>query len=146
MPTIYPDGTVDLYIDPAKFRDVFAQDVPASRADVMAAAQRPLAAAAGDRPSGDPAWKTLPSWFINEKAYADAPADAGEAKHDSVFSPWWAIPGLLAATGAGYLGGKGIADWIGYGLRERPVKKRLDKAKQEFEDHQKSHVFALFPK
>ncbi|TCO59575.1 alpha/beta fold hydrolase [Actinocrispum wychmicini] len=64
VPQLYPDGTVDLYIDPAKFRDVFAQDVPADRAAVMAAVQRPLNAPAGDRPSGEPAWKKLPSWFL----------------------------------------------------------------------------------
>jgi pimeloyl-ACP methyl ester carboxylesterase len=57
-------GDVDAYVDPAYFRDVFAADLPASRAAVMAAGQRPLLASALGTPSGVPAWKTIPSWYI----------------------------------------------------------------------------------
>ena len=59
-----PDGTqgADLYIDPAKFRSVFAPDIPARTAALMASAQRPLSAAASQEKSTAPAWKTIPSW------------------------------------------------------------------------------------
>ncbi|WP_431914883.1 alpha/beta hydrolase [Nonomuraea jabiensis] len=59
----YPGG-VDGYVDPAKFRDVFAADLPASQTRLLAATQRP-AGVAGLRSSSDaPAWKNIPSWFL----------------------------------------------------------------------------------
>jgi pimeloyl-ACP methyl ester carboxylesterase len=55
----------DLFLDPAAFREAFAADVDQATADVMAAAQRPYAAAAfAAAPSGPPAWKTLPCWYL----------------------------------------------------------------------------------
>lgn len=51
-------------VDPAKFHDAFAADVPEKQAAVMAAAQRPLAAGAFSEASGPPAWKTIPSWAV----------------------------------------------------------------------------------
>ena len=65
----YPTGQGDetateLFIDPAAFRAAFAADLPAEQAAAMAATQRPIAAAAFDEPSGEPAWKTLPSWAV----------------------------------------------------------------------------------
>jgi pimeloyl-ACP methyl ester carboxylesterase len=65
----YPTGSgtetaVELYIDPAKFHDAFAADLPQTQAAVMAATQRPIAAAAFGEPSGPPAWKNLPSWAV----------------------------------------------------------------------------------
>src|SRR6476620_3462611 len=47
------------------FREAFAADVDSETAAVMAAAQRPYAAAAfAAVPSGPPAWKTLPCWYL----------------------------------------------------------------------------------
>jgi pimeloyl-ACP methyl ester carboxylesterase len=59
-------GTADAdgYIDPAFFHDVFAQDLPAKQTAVMAAEQRPSALSALGTPSGVPAWKTIPSWYL----------------------------------------------------------------------------------
>ena len=55
----------DLFLDPKAFRDAFAADVDQATADVMAAAQRPYAAAAfAGAPSAPPAWKTLPCWYL----------------------------------------------------------------------------------
>lgn len=51
----------DGYIDPAKFRDVFAADLPAKETRLMAAAQRPGSVGVLAGPSGVRAWKTLPS-------------------------------------------------------------------------------------
>ena len=66
-PRSYPDGdgtAVEFAIDPAKFRDAFAADLPAEQAAVMAATQRPVAELAFSEPSGPPAWKSMPSWAV----------------------------------------------------------------------------------
>jgi pimeloyl-ACP methyl ester carboxylesterase len=61
-----PDGTqgTDLYIDPARFHSLFGADLPARTAARMAAAQRPLSLAAAQEKSTEPAWKTIPSWYL----------------------------------------------------------------------------------
>ncbi|AKJ27297.1 alpha/beta hydrolase [Caldimonas brevitalea] len=69
-------GGKDLYIDQAKFHAQFAADVPAPTARLMAATQRPVAEAALTEPSGDPAWKTIPSWFIFGTADKNIPPAA----------------------------------------------------------------------
>jgi pimeloyl-ACP methyl ester carboxylesterase len=60
------DGTegTDFYIDPASFRAVFAADLPARTVARMAATQRPISLAAGAEKSTEPAWKTIPSWYV----------------------------------------------------------------------------------
>jgi pimeloyl-ACP methyl ester carboxylesterase len=57
-------GGIDLYIAQAKYRQQFAADVPADRAALMAVTQRPITQAAASEPSGAPAWKEIPSWFV----------------------------------------------------------------------------------
>ncbi len=66
VPFTSPDGSegADLYLDPEQFREAFAADVDAETAQAMAAAQRPFAGAAFGGPSGAPAWKTLPCWYL----------------------------------------------------------------------------------
>ena len=67
VPYTGPDGTegADLFLDPGLFREAFAADVGPETAAVMAAAQRPYAAAAfAGTPSGPLAWKTLPCWYL----------------------------------------------------------------------------------
>ncbi|MEU1087504.1 alpha/beta fold hydrolase [Streptomyces sp. NPDC005576] len=61
-----PDGSqgADVYIKPENFRHQFAADVPAAKARLMAAGQRPVAAAALEEPSTQAAWKTIPSWSL----------------------------------------------------------------------------------
>jgi pimeloyl-ACP methyl ester carboxylesterase len=59
-----PPGDVDLYIKPDLVPGCFATGLPASQAAVIAATQRPLAASAATKPSGPPAWKTIPSWAV----------------------------------------------------------------------------------
>jgi pimeloyl-ACP methyl ester carboxylesterase len=60
------DGTegTEFFIDPAAFHSVFAADLPAGVAAVMATAQRPLALAGNNEKSTAPAWKTIPSWYL----------------------------------------------------------------------------------
>jgi pimeloyl-ACP methyl ester carboxylesterase len=61
-----PDGAsaVELTVDPAKFHDVFAGDLPVGQAAVMAAGQRAFAELSLTEPTGKPAWKNLPSWAV----------------------------------------------------------------------------------
>jgi pimeloyl-ACP methyl ester carboxylesterase len=62
-----PDGgepAVEFGIDPAKFHDAFAADLPAEQTAVMAATQRPIAELAFSEPTGPAAWKQLPSWAV----------------------------------------------------------------------------------
>nr|CEL13147.1 hypothetical protein [Kibdelosporangium sp. MJ126-NF4]CTQ98835.1 hypothetical protein [Kibdelosporangium sp. MJ126-NF4] len=84
-PLRHPDGTVDLSIAPEKFPGVFAPDVPRHQAVQMAAAQRPIAPAAVESPSGQPAWKSLPSWFLiateDRAIHPDAQADMAKRAH-----------------------------------------------------------------
>ena len=63
VPVPVPGG-VDLYVDRSVFPDAFAGDLPAKKAAVLAATQRPLAASASTEPSAPPAWKTIPSWYL----------------------------------------------------------------------------------
>ncbi len=55
---------IDLYIDLARFREIFAADVSARTAAAMAVAQRPVADVVFTDKSGVPAWKTIPSWAV----------------------------------------------------------------------------------
>jgi pimeloyl-ACP methyl ester carboxylesterase len=69
VPLTYPTGqgtetAVEFAVNPARFHEVFAADLPAQQAAVMAATQRPVAQAAFSEPSGTPAWKSLPSWAV----------------------------------------------------------------------------------
>jgi pimeloyl-ACP methyl ester carboxylesterase len=69
------DGTTDLYIDRDAFHAQFAADLPASRADAMAATQRPVTQEALTEPSGaSPLWRTLPSWFVFGEEDRNIPA------------------------------------------------------------------------
>jgi len=58
------DGGVEFSIDPAKFHEAFAADLPAGQAAVMAATQRPIGAAGFSDASAAAAWKKLPSWAV----------------------------------------------------------------------------------
>ena len=65
----YPAGpggatAVEFAINPAQIREAFAADLPPEVTTLMAATQRPAAAAAFSDASGPPAWKKLPSWAV----------------------------------------------------------------------------------
>jgi pimeloyl-ACP methyl ester carboxylesterase len=55
---------IDLYIKKSAFHDAFAGDLPLEVTDQMQATQRPFSNEAFTSPSGDPAWKTIPSWYM----------------------------------------------------------------------------------
>ena len=71
-----PAGDGDAYIDPAWFHQLFAQDLPRSTTDFMGATQRPGALGALVTPSGTPAWKTIPSWYLVAKQDRIIPPEA----------------------------------------------------------------------
>jgi pimeloyl-ACP methyl ester carboxylesterase len=58
------DGSVEFSIDPAKFQEAFAADLPAGQAAVMATTQRPIGADGFSDASAGAAWKKLPSWAV----------------------------------------------------------------------------------
>jgi pimeloyl-ACP methyl ester carboxylesterase len=58
------EPAVEFAIDPAKFQDAFAADLPGEQTALMAATQRPVAESAFSEQSGAPAWKDLPSWAV----------------------------------------------------------------------------------
>ncbi|WP_055585469.1 alpha/beta hydrolase [Peterkaempfera griseoplana] len=67
VPFTQADGSTgtDLYIKAGKYRDVFLSNrVSPAQAAELAATQRPVSAQAVGEPSGTPAWKTIPSWYL----------------------------------------------------------------------------------
>ncbi len=71
-----PGGGNDLYIRNDVFQSQFAADVPEAEAVLMAATQRPITEAALAEAAGDPAWKTIPSWFVYGELDKNIPAAA----------------------------------------------------------------------
>jgi pimeloyl-ACP methyl ester carboxylesterase len=63
-PTELSDGSVEISIDPARFPDVFAADLPADDAAFLAISQRPVSAAAFDDRATAAAWRAKPSWAV----------------------------------------------------------------------------------
>jgi len=66
-------------IDPAFFRQFFAQDLPAARAAALDAAQRPIAfVPVFVTPSGPVGWHRIPSWY--QVSGADRMIDPAEER------------------------------------------------------------------
>ncbi|MBN1527829.1 MAG: alpha/beta hydrolase [Thermoleophilaceae bacterium] len=66
-PYLLPDGRTTApegFIKPSLFRGIFAADLPRAKAALLAATQRPVALSVLGEPSGEPAWKTIPSWYM----------------------------------------------------------------------------------
>lgn len=57
-------GDGDAYLKREIYHQVFCQDLDAEEAAIMAATQRPAALASLGLPSGPPAWKSIPSWYL----------------------------------------------------------------------------------
>jgi len=69
IPFRYPTGQgdeteVELAIDPEKFHDAFASDVPPADSALMAATQRRASVRAFAETTSAPAWKSLPCWAV----------------------------------------------------------------------------------
>jgi|SRR5262245_8953244 len=54
----------DTYIKKDRFREIFAADLAPPVTEVMASTQRPIDAGIFAEPTHDPAWKTIPSWYL----------------------------------------------------------------------------------
>ncbi len=74
-----PEGDGDAYLNPELFPDVFCQDLPRDLARAMGAAQRPAALASLVQPSGVPAWRAIPSWYLVASSDRVIPASAERA-------------------------------------------------------------------
>jgi pimeloyl-ACP methyl ester carboxylesterase len=80
VPLQYPTGegnetAVEFAVDPEKFHDAFAADLPEKQSAVMAATQRPVSELAFSEPNDEPAWKKLPSWAVMAKGDKAAGTD-----------------------------------------------------------------------
>lgn len=58
-----PDGT-ELFIRSDVFHPQFCADLPEDAATLMAATQRPVTQEALSEGAGEPAWTSIPSWFV----------------------------------------------------------------------------------
>ena len=78
-PVPYPttDGrsAPDLYIDQEQFHELFAGDVDADVARLMAVTQRPLALAAFEAPATRAAWRSIESWALSATQDLAVPAE-----------------------------------------------------------------------
>lgn len=70
------ESGLDASINPAVFRRVFCADLPARTAAAMAVAQRPGALSTLQEPSGEPAWKAIPSWYLVARQDRAIPPDS----------------------------------------------------------------------
>jgi pimeloyl-ACP methyl ester carboxylesterase len=70
------DGTADVYVHQSAYHQHFGADLSAEQAALDAATQRPFNTAALTEGSGEPAWTTIPSWFIYPELDLAIPAQA----------------------------------------------------------------------
>ena len=62
--SVAPDSAGFLYIDRSKFREAFAADLSSGEAALLAATQKPLAAAIFGEAVKTAAWKTIPAFYV----------------------------------------------------------------------------------
>ncbi|MFJ9365874.1 alpha/beta fold hydrolase [Nocardia sp. NPDC101769] len=76
---IESDGQVELRILPEHYQDLLAGDLPQATTDIMAVTQRPVRQqAVTAQLSGEPAWRSLPSWALIATQDNAIPAQAQE--------------------------------------------------------------------
>jgi pimeloyl-ACP methyl ester carboxylesterase len=73
---LFTDSRGFVWLSEDDFVDHFAADVDAKRARVLYAAQQPLASSAFTDVMGEPAWKSLPSWYLVAQNDEAIPPDA----------------------------------------------------------------------
>jgi len=71
-----PEGDADAYIDPEFFAELFCADLPEADAAALSSTQRPAAVSTLGQPSGVPAWRTIPSWYLVSSDDRTIPAEA----------------------------------------------------------------------
>lgn len=57
------DGQGNATVEPEAFVELFAPDLPAKQARVLAALQTPISGAIFGTPGGAPAWRGIPAWY-----------------------------------------------------------------------------------
>jgi pimeloyl-ACP methyl ester carboxylesterase len=62
--TLPPTPATDVYLKNSTFLTAFANGLSPDQAAVLAVSQRPITLGALNEPSGVPAWRTIPSWFL----------------------------------------------------------------------------------
>ena len=65
---LVPDSAGFLFIDRAKFHEIFAKDVSEGESAIMAATQKPVAGTSFGETQAVAAWKTVPSWYAVSKS------------------------------------------------------------------------------
>ncbi|WP_435736931.1 alpha/beta hydrolase [Cellulosimicrobium sp. PMB13] len=76
VPTPLADGGAELTIRQDLFHQQFVADVDEATAALMAVAQRPVTVAALNEPlASEPAWRTVPSWFVHGAEDRNIPAE-----------------------------------------------------------------------
>jgi len=107
-----PAGDADLYLKPEIVRSSFAQDLSAAQQNQIIATQRPLTGSAVNEKSGDPAWKTIPSWALigrqdkiippaaqeTQAKLAHAKVEEIDASHVSLISRPGAVADFIATA------------------------------------------------
>jgi pimeloyl-ACP methyl ester carboxylesterase len=66
-----PDAAGFLYVDRARFRELFAADVPTAETSILAVTQKPIIGSVFGASVSQAAWKTIPAWYLvaqNDKA------------------------------------------------------------------------------
>jgi pimeloyl-ACP methyl ester carboxylesterase len=63
-PVTLPNGETDLYMREDRYHEVIAADLDEPIARAASRSQRPASRGAFTGPSGAPAWRDLPNWFI----------------------------------------------------------------------------------
>ena len=91
-----PDGNggmvTDLYIQPDKFRQVFAADVPTEVAELMIATQRPITREALGEQATAAAWRTIPSWTLVTRPSSSRSSPRWTCAPEPSVSTWTAWP------------------------------------------------------
>jgi pimeloyl-ACP methyl ester carboxylesterase len=64
MPQLEADTNGLIWMPKTGFADAFAQNAPAEMMAILAATQRPVALRCIQEPAPQPAWKTIPSWYL----------------------------------------------------------------------------------
>ncbi|HEU4946723.1 MAG TPA: alpha/beta hydrolase [Kribbella sp.] len=77
--TLPPTATTDLYLKESAVFTSFATGLSADDKAVVTASQRPVTVGALNEPSGTPAWRTIPSWYLIGTEDQIIPPDAQRA-------------------------------------------------------------------
>jgi len=87
------ESAVEFAIDPEKFHEAFAADLPTPQTALMAATQRPIAELAFSEKTGPPAWKDLPTWAVVATGDKAAGADLVRSEAERAGATITEIPG-----------------------------------------------------